>query len=113
MDKEAAPPVVRGLLFQELVVAGAPLGEGGDPCGRVLRVPDLEGLLGKRVEADSCLGPWPRGRAALHLPGRVEGAPLHARGGPQLPSRLLEAAAPVGSHRLGRRHAGHEGLAGA
>lgn len=107
VGKEAAPLVVCGLLFQKLVVVGAPRGEGGDPCGRVLRVLDPEKPFGKRVEVDSRLGPWPCGRIALHLLERMEGAPLHARGGPQLPSCLLKATATIGDHHLGGRYAGH------
>lgn len=99
---EDPPSVHDRSLLQEVVPELAPLHQPPGP------EPGLEGRLdgeevsGQGVELDAGLQLRTRRGVAPDLAEGVEGASLHARGGPRLAPGLLEAASPVRHDDLGR-----------
>lgn len=106
---ELGPAVDDRLLLEEAVPLGTPAREGGQPPRCLVEAFQAEEVFGYPVELGSRLEPGPCRRAALHLPERMEGAPLHARCRPYGAPRLLKAAAAVAYHHVGRGDARHEG----
>lgn len=97
------PPAVHDRpLLQEVVPELAPLHQPLDLEPGLEERLDGEEVSGQGVELDAGLQLRTRRCVALDLAEGVEGASLHARGGPRLASGLLEAASPVRHDDLGR-----------
>lgn len=97
-----------GLFFQEALPRRAPVREGCEPLGRLVRVARMQKVLGDAVELDARLEIGAAGRASLHLAERMEDASLDACSRPMRALRLLDPAAPVANEDVGRSYAAHE-----